>query len=341
MQRLNAILTELSKISAVSGDEYMARPFVAELRKFADAVTQLSGGGIVALKKSGKPNAKKILLDAHLDQIGLIVTEIDKNGFIHFCNHAGVDNKILPAAEVTVYGQQPFLGVIGTKPPHLLTAEERKKPLGTAEMTIDVGLTAEQIGSRIRVGDKIALNGNLTKMLNHCMTGRSLDDRAGCAILVSILEMFRDRLPENDLYFSFSSGEEFGGYGATAAVLEICPDEVIVLDVSHADMPAARKEDCGKLGGGAMIGVSPILDRGLTDNLLTLAKERQIPYQVEAMGSSTGTNADNIVPLCGGIPTALVSIPLRYMHTANEIISLEDLVSVRAILLAYLFWEAR
>lgn len=336
MQQMKTILKNLCSISAVTGDERFAGGLVEQMRPLCDEVKQLPGGSIVAYKRCGKPNAKRIMLDAHLDQIGLIVTKIDDNGFVHFCNHAGVDPKVLPAASVIILGKEAIKGVVSAKPPHLLSAEEREKPVQIENMTIDVGLPAEKVRSLIRVGDKIALDCTVGEMLNQCVTGRSLDDRAGCAILISLLDLIKSEELNMDVFVVLSSGEEFGGYGAVASALEVQPDEAIVLDVSHADMPASRSEDCGTLGKGVMIGISPVLDRGMTDQLLALAKEREIPYQREAMGGNTYTNADGIVSLCGGIPTALLSIPLRYMHTPQEVICLDDLVSVRALLLAYL-----
>ena len=338
---MKEILLNFCDISVVSGDERYARGLLEQLRQVADGVRQLSGGSIVAYKKCGIPGAKKILLDAHLDQIGLMVKSIDEHGFIHFFNHAGVDHKILPCSEVRVMGKEELRGVIGAKPPHLLTAKEQEKPVKIEDMTIDVGLPAETVKAKVRIGDKIAMECNAVELLNHCVSGRSLDNRAGCAILVSLLEILKGRALAADVYVVLSSGEEFGGYGAVAAAREICPDEAVVLDVSHADMPAARSEDCGKLGKGVMIGISPVLDKKMSDEMISLAEQYRIPYQREAMGGATYTNSDGIVPLCGGIPTALLSIPQRYMHTPQEVISMEDMVCVRSLLLAYLGKEAR
>lgn len=336
MLRMKEILLNLCSINAVAGDERYARSLMEQLRLFADGVYQLSCGSIVACKKCGIAGAKKIMLDAHLDQIGLMVKSIDERGFIHFFDHAGVDHKILPCADVRVMGKEQLKGVIGAKPPHLLTEAEREKPVKIEDMTIDVGLSADVVKEKVSVGDKIALECRAVELLNNCLSGRSLDDRAGCAVLISLLEHLQGRKLGADIYIVLSSGEEFGGYGAVAAAREICPDEAIVLDVSHADMPAARSEDCGKLGKGVMIGFSPVLDRALCDKLLSLAEQYKIPYQREAMGGATYTNSDGIVSLCGGIPTALLSIPQRYMHTPQEVISMEDMVSVRSLLLAYL-----
>ncbi len=340
MLRMKEILLNLCDINAVTGDERNARSLLEQLRQVSDGVYQLSGGSIVAYKKCGIEGAKKIMIDAHLDQIGLMVKSIDERGFIHFFDHAGVDYKILPCAEVCVMGKEQLRGVIGAKPPHLLTAKESEKPVKIEDMTIDVGLPREVVKEKVRVGDKIALDCNAVELLGGCISGRSLDDRAGCAILISLLEHLHGRQLGADVYIVLSSGEEFGGYGAVAAAREICPDEAIVLDVSHADMPAARSEDCGKLGKGVMIGLSPVLDRKLCKQMMALAEEYKIPYQREAMGGATYTNSDGIVSLCGGIPTALLSIPQRYMHTPQEVISMEDMVSVRSLLLAYLRKEA-
>ena len=341
MQRMKDILINLCTISAVSGDERFARPLVESLRAVADGVKQLSGGSIVAYKKCGKPHAKRIMLDAHLDQIGLMVKRIDERGFVHFFDHAGVDNKILPGAEVKILGKKEVSGVVSAKPPHLLTKEEREKPVKIEDMCIDTGLPAQKVKEIVQIGDKIALDCNTAPMLSHCVTGRSLDNRAGCAILVSLLEKLKDTPLDVDIYVVLSAGEEFGGYGAVAAAREICPDAAVVLDVSFAMMPSARPEDCGKLAGGVMIGISPVLDRTMSQRMLAIAEARGIPYQREAMGGRTGTNADGLVPLCGGIPAALLSIPQRYMHTPQEVVSLDDMVSVRDLLLAYLEKEGK
>ncbi len=337
MQRLKELLVELCKISAVSGDEREAQGLLQLLRKNADGVKLLSGGSFIAYKKSGKVGAKKILIDAHLDQIGLMVTKVDERGFIHFCNHAGVDAKVLPGAEVSVMTRTGALsGVISAKPPHLLDEKDREKPTQIKDMTIDVGLDKQRVCELVAVGDKIALQGDIGFLLGSRMTGRSLDNRAGCAVLVAVLEAFKTSAPNADVYAVFSSGEEFGGYGAAAAAKDIEPDEAIVIDVSHADMPGAKSDEVGTLGKGAMIGISPILDREMSEYLIALAKRDNIPYQVEAMAGKTGTNCDSVMHLCGGIPTALLSIPLRYMHTPQEVVSLEDMVSLKNLLTAYL-----
>ena len=341
MQTMLEILKELSGLTAVSGSEREAASIVERLRPLCDSVRQTAGGSIIAVKRCGRPTAKKIMLDAHLDEVGLIVTEVDDHGFIHFANHAGVDEKILLNARVCVLGKKPLRGVIATKPPHLLTKEEREKPAKMKDMLIDVGLDADKARAFVRVGDFIAYESTFMQLLSNCVSGKSLDNRASIAVLISLLEMLRGRQIYSDLYIVFSSGEEFGGFGAAATAKEIEPDLAIVLDVTHAETPTAPDAECGKLGKGVMIGVSPALDAALTDRMLSIAEQSRIPHQIEAMSGRTSTNADTILPLCGGIPTSLLSIPLRYMHTPQELVSLADMVTVRSLLLAVLDEEGR
>ena len=341
MQRMSEWLTLFSQKIAVSGSEQAASSLTESLAPLCSRVWQTAGGSIIAVKKCGRPNARKILLDAHLDEVGLMVTEIDDNGFVHFVNHAGVDAKILPGTRVRVLGKQPLTGVIAAKPPHLLKEDQRKKPSEMKDMLIDIGLDKARAKQLVRTGDFIAFESACRPLLSNCISGKSLDNRAGMAVLVSLLELLQNRPLYADIYVVFSSGEEFGGYGAVRSAREIEPDKAIVLDVSHADTPTASEDDCGKLGKGVMIGISPVLDGVWSRHILNLARQNKIPHQIEAMSGTTSTNADNIVPVCGGIPTALLSIPLRYMHTPQEVVSLADMVTVRSLLLAVLDEEGK
>ncbi len=334
MKRMSEILKALSRHIAVSGREIVLDPIRQRLTALGCRVVRTADGSVIAVRKCGKENAKKILLDAHMDEVGLIVTGIDDNGLLRFGDHAGVDEKILPAARVTVLGKEPLLGIVAAKPPHLLTKEEREKPAKMKDMRIDIGLSADKAREMVKVGDLIALYGPARELLGDRMTGKSLDDRACVTILISLLELLENRPLAVDLYVVMSAGEEFGGYGAVTAALDVKPDAAIALDVSHAETPDSEKLVTGRLGKGVMIGFSPVLDADFTERILEIAVSNKIPYQLEAMGGKTYTNADNIVP--GGVPTALLSVPLRYMHTPQEVISLTDMVTARSLLLAVL-----
>lgn len=336
MKRMCEILKGLSRHIAVSGREVVPEPIRQRLTALGCHVVRTADGSVIAVKKCGAENAKKILLDAHMDEVGLIVTEIGENGMLSFGNHAGVDEKILPGARVTVLGKEPIPGIVAAKPPHLLTKEEREKPAKMKDMRIDIGLSPEKARETVRVGDFIALYGPPRELLGDRITGKSLDDRACVTVLISLLELLSDRPLAVDLYVVFSAGEEFGGYGAVTAALDVRPDAAIALDVSHAETPDSEKIVTGKLGKGVMIGFSPVLDADFTDRILACAIRNKIPYQSEAMGGKTYTNADNIVAAAGGIPTALLSVPLRYMHTPQEVVSLADMVTARSLLLAVL-----
>ncbi len=335
MNRLCDLLFALSTKLGVSGREETS---LAEglLRPFVDEIRRDDAGNIIARRLGNQKNKKRIMVDAHIDEVGLMVQRIDDNGFIHFVNHTRLDAKILPAADVVIYGTETVHGVVAAKPPHLMTDEEGSKPSAVEDMVIDVGLSADAARRIIRVGDPIALQGECSKLLSHCVTGKSFDDRACVAVIIAAMEKLAKFPLDHDIYVVFSVGEERGGYGAKQAAMQIMPDEVIVLDVSFAMCPDAKEQDCGILGQGPMIGIAPILFPAISQKMKRIAQQNEIPFQIEAMGGRTGTNGDGIVTLCGGRKVGLLSLPLRYMHTAAEVVSLEDMAYMRDLLAAYL-----
>lgn len=335
MNRLCDLLFTLSAKLGVSGREDTS---LAEglLRPFVDEIRRDSAGNIIALRRGNRKNAKRIMVDAHIDEVGLIVQRIDDNGFVHFVNHTRLDGKILPGADVVICAKEPIYGVIASKPPHLQSEKEQDEVLAVEDMVIDVGLSADAARRVIREGDTIALQGECAKLLSHCVKGKTFDDRACVAVIIAAMEKLSKLPLENDIYVVFSAGEERGGYGAKQAAMQIHPDEAIVLDVSFAHCPDAKEQDCGLLGAGPMIGVAPILFPAITQKMKEIAARREIPFQIEAMGGRTGTNGDGIVTLFGGLKVGLLSLPLRYMHTASEVVSLEDMAYMRDLLAAYL-----
>lgn len=337
MEQLKNYLFELCADNAPSGREELLTSLERIVRPYADKCYRDNSGNLIAVKYCGIPGAGKIMVDAHADEVGLVVTDVDDNGFIHFANHTGIDGAILPSSTVTVLGKRALTGVVASVPPHLLKDADTSKAIKMEDMVIDIGYTAKTARELVRVGDYISLRSTCTELMNNLVMGKSFDNRASVAVLIDVLRKLKSvNRPRADVYFVFSAAEEFGGYGATSAAFDIAPDEAVVLDVTFGVSPYTSKSKGRNLGSGVAVGMSPILDTHLTEKIIGIAKSRSIPYTLEVMSGRTGTNCDNIVTSRNGVPTVLMSIPLRYMHSATEVVSLEDLRSASRLLLSHI-----
>lgn len=274
------------------------------------------------------------LLEAHCDEVGMIVTEITDDGFIKLDACGGADARIMSAAEVCVYGKKVISGVICAMPPHLQTAEDEKKAVDFKDMAVDTGLTADELKELVSPGDRVIQKKNFTPLLNNMLSASCLDDRAGAAAIIMSL----DRLKELPCKITvlFSTQEELGMRGAKIGPFGLDVDEAICVDVSFAYTPGCKKSDCGEIGKGAMIGFSPVLDRDISRELKAAALRRNIPYQCEIMSGRTGTDADVISVSQAGIKTGLISIPQKYMHQSVETVDLNDVKSVTDLICAYI-----
>lgn len=336
MENLKNYLFELCSEYAPSGREDLLSSLERLVRPMADKLYRDAAGNLIAVKYSKIPGAEKLMLDAHADEVGLIVTGIDDSGFIHFANHAGVDDKILPASTVTVLSSRPLPGVVATLPPHLLKDADSEKTIKAKDMVIDIGFDAKTARELVNVGDLIALRSFCTDLQNGLVLGKSFDNRASCAVLIQLLSMLCSVRPRFDVYMVFSAAEEFNGYGAHTAACEIEPDHAIVLDTTFAESPYTAKSKGKKLTGGCAVGMSPILDTHMTETIVGVARSHAIPYQTEVMSGKTGTDADNIITARDGVPCALLSVPLRYMHSAGEIVSIADMENTVRLILGYI-----
>ena len=328
-------LKTLCAAPGVAGEEFPAAEAAARLlREVSDAV-EIDAFGNVTASLPGEDGAPVILLDAHIDQIGLIVTHIEENGFLRAASCGGIDRRLMLGQEVRILGRKPLSGVVAAKPPHLSTEEEREKVPEITDLAIDTGFSAETLRELVRPGDRITLCGEFSELQNGCVSSPSLDDRAGAAAILHALRLLKGKKLPYTVCALFSAQEETGGPGAAVSAFRAKPDEAIAVDVSFARSEGVP-DRCPRLGDGAMIGVAPILNRGMFDELLALAEERGIPHTIEAMGGSTGTNADGIAPAAGGVRTGLLSIPQRYMHTPVEVVRLSDVEAVGELIAAYI-----
>lgn len=329
---LKKLCFELSAVSGTSGSEKSVAETALEiLSKYMTTKTDCLGN-VIGTTGSGKTH---ILLDAHIDQIGLIVRGIDEKGFLLISEIGGIDPRVLTGAEVTVHGKENLFGVICSVPPHLAKDGESKK-LDIRQMAVDVGYSKEDAERLISVGDRISLRCNQLELIGDNISSGAFDDRCAAAAIIYALELVKGKIPGITLSVMFSSMEETGGSGAKTGAFSLMPDYSLVVDVGFGEDPYTDKKDTIYLGKGPSIGIAPVLDDGVTRELIEISRERDIPYQHDVMGRTTGTNADAVSITGAGVKTALLSIPLRYMHTANEMINLKDIEYTGRLIACYL-----
>ncbi len=326
-------ITELlTKGAGVSGNCHTMTKAKELLREYAEVRTDALGS-IIGTVGEGKTH---IMLDAHLDRIGLIVTAIDESGFLRVDKCGGCDVRVLAAAEVTVWGKEPIFGVITSTPPHLAKAEDASKAPSFDNIYVDTGLSYEKISRIVSVGDRITIDSPVRSLIGNRITGAALDDRIGMVALIRVLDIIKEKQPAVKVSVLFSVQEETTEAGGKTGAFGISPDEAIVVDVSFSTAPGVSEQEAGKLGEGGMICISPSLSHKMSQELIALANKNGIKYQTEICSSQTGTNADVISVSKEGIKTGLVSIPLRNMHTQAELADLDDVEAVAQIIAAYI-----
>lgn len=274
-----------------------------------------------------------LMLDAHIDQIALVVTNVDDNGFLTVSNAGGIDLRMLPSRRVTVHGKEKTTAVFCSTPPHLSNGDADFSDI--ADMKIDTAL-GEKAKDIISVGDFVTFNTDPCELLNSCVCGKAFDDRAGVTCLIEVAKRLKDKKLPINVVFVLSDGEELGLRGVRPATFKVNPDEAIAVDVSFGDGIGISEEESGILGKGAMIGFSPCLDSEISKKLTAVAKEKEIPYQTEVMGGNSGTNADMISVSREGVRSCTLSIPLRNMHTDCEILDIRDLENTVELLCEYI-----
>lgn len=329
---LTYLLKTLTGVPGVSGCESRAaRVAMDALRPYVDELYRTPMGAVVGTQKGHGP---AIVLDAHIDQIGLVVTAYGGNGFLQFDKCGGMDPRILSGMEVTVHGEEDLYGVISSIPPHLAKKEDEGKAKPFAELAIDTGLSDDKLKKLVHLGDRVSLKSYPTELLNGQMSSGALDDRAGIAALIRVAELLRDADCERTVQYQFTVREEVGGRSAAATAYNVNAEAAIVVDASFARTPGIDERDAALLGKGPMIGYAPILDKALFKRLKWIAETENIPYQLEIMNRGTGTHADELTNSKSGLPVALVSIPLKYMHTTVEVIDVNDVENTAQLLAA-------
>lgn len=328
-------IQKLCALPGVTDFEQSAAQTIAEmLRPLVNKVDVDPFGTVTGILVSPRPHAKTVLLDAHLDQIGFLVTEVLEGGFLRFAPIGGVDPRMLLGCEVTILAASPLYGVISCTPPHLMQAGDADHAVPIHEMMIDTGLL--DAAAVIPVGTPIIFRHPPIQLSKNVVAGKCLDDRAGVlAILQTLSQLDRKKLMVH-VAVMFSAQEEVTSLGAMTGAFRLRPDYAIAIDVSHAKTPDAPSDETFAFGGGVMIGMGPNMNTALTRALLRLARAEQIDHQIEVMEGDTGTNAWSMQIAACGTAQAILSIPLKYMHTPIETMHLSDVDATTDLLTSFL-----
>ncbi|MGB9866394.1 MAG: M42 family peptidase [Bacillota bacterium] len=321
------LLAELSELPGPSGAEFpVASAAQRWLEQRCPEVWTDQMGNVMARLPgtgSGGKHVGTVVLAAHMDEVGLVIKDVDERGFLRFALLGDMDERVLVGQEVTVYGRRTVDGIIGMKPPHLVKDEERRKSIPIDDLFIDTGL-GEKAKEVVRVGDVACFKRKLLRLKSHLVAGKALDNRAGAAAVCRTMELLSQRRHPPDVVAILTVQEEEGLRGATTACFRLQPRVAIAVDVTHGDMPGLPEHDSCKLGGGPAILVGANAHPKLVDLLCAAAGSLGMKYQVEVAPGRSGTDAWAMQVSGEGVATAVVSIPLRYMHTSVETLDLRD-----------------
>ncbi len=319
-----------------------ARVWRAEAERFADQVSvDVSGNSVAALNSGGRP---RVMMAGHVDEIGLQITYIDDEGFLYIDEIGGWDPQVLVGQRVRILARDgDILGVVGKKAIHLIKAEERSKASKTQDLWVDVGVAdrAGAVDLGIRIGDPMVLDQGMIRLAGDRIASRAVDNRIGAFVVLEALRLLAADPPTAAGAFAVATAQEEIGYqggGARSSAFALEPHVALVVDVTFStDVPDVPKKELGdhKVGGG------PVLSRGsaahpvVFERLVEVAEAEKIPYTIQASPRSTRTDADGIHLTRNGVPTGLVSVPNRYMHSPNEVVSLADLAHTARLLAAF------
>ena len=297
--------------------------------------------GSVHATLKGKGNAPSVMIAAHMDEVGLMVTYMSEEGFLSVAAVGGVDAAILPGMRVDVHTKQGTLrGVVGRKPIHLISPDERKNVTALDDLVIDLGMSAKHVKKAVSIGDVITYGVGFEDFGDGMAVSRGFDDKMGVYIAVRVLEeLAKAGGASGDYICAATVQEEIGLRGGTTSAYGVHPDIAIALDVTHAtDYPGIDPTKYGKLacGEGPVIARGPNINPVVLDRLKAAAKKAKVPVQIEAEPRVTGTDAAAMQIQRGGKATGLVSVALRYMHTPTEVIALKDLEACVKLLVQFI-----
>jgi endoglucanase len=323
-QELKQLIFDMCAVPTVSGFERRAteriRQIVGDRMEF---VSSDGVGNVLFVKRCGREGAPKILIDAHLDEIGMIVREVCDGGFLRVAPMGGIDPAIMQASDVIIYGKQELRGVVVSTPPHLRSGEGELPDID--KLLIDTGLSKEKAVELIPLGTPVGFAPVYSEMLNERIVGKSFDDKACAACALAGIASVDAKALAGDVYLLLSAIEETNRLGgAAAATFSLLPDYAMVVDVNLARVPNTQKSETVEMDKGISISVSAATHVALTRATQKLCEDKGIEHSMVAAPSSTGTNATSVNLTAYGVPTVDIGLPLASMHTYCEVISLRD-----------------
>ena len=332
------IVKSLFQLASPSGyEETIAKALKEYVTNYVDSIAEDAIGNLICTKYGKDPQTNKtIMLVAHMDEIGMMVTYIEESGYIRFTRIGGVDLMLLKGRNVKIiHGDKEILGVIGATPIHM-RRNGNNKDLEESDLWIDIGITdKEEVERLISIGDCIVIDAPLVDLPNQLISSRACDNKAGVVSLIRMLDLIKDDALGNNIVVVFSVQEEVGLRGAKTATYSVSPDVCIAVDVAHAtDYPTVNKSKYGdvRIGRGPVIPAGSDLTPCIQKELKKISQSLGLDYQLLALSGCSGTDINAVQVTKAGCATGLISIPCRYMHSPVEVVSLSDIENVAQIL---------
>lgn len=331
------VIRQLTHLYGVSGDEFRVSRLAAQLMEpLCDRVEIDDFGNVCGYRDAAVSGAKTVLLDAHIDQIGFMITDVTDEGFLRFTPVGGVDQRMLLGSELTVLTRdgEERLGVVAAMPPHLQKAGDQKKSVPIADMALDVGMDGEQAKKVFHVGDFAAFANDMMELQGDAICGKAFDDRACLGCLLYAMELLKDKALPVNVVLAASTKEETGFEGGIATAHRVHPDLGIAVDVTHArtaDAPQVRS----RLGDGAVISSGSNSRPDMAEKAMEIARAKRITYLADECAAASGTNGWPMQMQREGVKTLVISLPLKYMHSPVELIRMSDVEAVGELVAAY------
>jgi endoglucanase len=329
-----SIIEQLSQAHGISGQENEVVQHIARLvQPWADEIKINNLGSLIAIKKGTGNHHPRLMISTHIDEIGFVVSAIEEGGFIRIEPRGGIDPKVLPAQLLQILSREGVIPAeVCTIPPHLLLSEERDKVMIYEKMLLDTGLDEVEVRNKIHIGDPIIFSMPFKTLSGSKFSGKSLDNRASAMVSLKLLESLQRTKHQWDICCVFSVQEEVGCKGAKTAAHELQPSCAVALDVSFGEQPETKESEVYPLGTALPLGVGPNFSKKLLKLIQNAANEDQIATVLDPTPFPRGTDASTIQTVSEGIPTALISIPLRYMHTPIETVDEKDINNASRLL---------
>lgn len=337
-EKILEIFENLKSIMTVSGyetvnAEKVAEYVVSETDGFFEKSEITALGSVIFYHFSENASAKTLLIDAHIDTIGLVVSEICGGGFLRCAPVGGNDRRILPTAEVEIFGKERIRGVFSSVPPHLADKNAKDVLPDFSDFLIDTGKSDDELKKAVFVGAPAVFLGKTERLLENKIASVHLDDKICAAAIIAACKLAAKDGADCNVTLLLSSGEETGEGGAQTAAFVTQADGAVAVDVNFAKQSGVEDRQSSKLGNGAMISRSAATDKRMTDIVIGAAEKAKIPHKIIAEVCGTGTNGD-ILDVAGcGTPCAVLSVPIKYMHTPCEMCSLDDAQAVASVIL--------